>query len=289
LLDVTQRCVGDAHAAERRALRYTSHYKANSEEFRNHAARAVSPEAKESCLRIAARYNALVELGVAGNQAPPDSVAIARVEDPLARARKLRTEAERQMAQAQALLAAMPSDDRQVAIRSRIALSGALGAVASEIVRETREIANGEFELSSRSRTKSKLPVATVNELRTLLDTTEECRSRAVAARHEAARYADHFRFQIEGFRRQAARARSPPVRAGLLRIAASYEHLAQLAETAKRPPVSVPGASDDDAPGASQDVGEHLTKRPSENAIAQARRHASEAQERHPPARSAH
>ena len=120
------------------------------------------------------------------------------------------------------------------------------------------------------SRTELRSPVATVDELRALLDATEECRTRAMTARQEAARYADYYRFQIEGLSKQAAQAPSPEAGARLLRIAACYERLAQLAEAVKSPPISGSGLSDDCVPAAragdaTPGAGEQSMKSPDE------------------------
>ena len=123
-----------------------------------------------------------------------------------------------------------------------------------------------------------------MDELGKLLDTTKERIAQAEIARRQAATYAGHYESQVEVFKLQAARARSLEMRAGLLRIAASYEHLTQLARTAKRLPGS---PSDPDrapatrAENAQERVEEPLIKRSTEDALAQARRHVAEGQER--------
>ena len=84
-----------------------------------------------------------------------------------------------------------------------------------------------------------------MDELRKLLDITEQCMIRAVIAQREAAKYAEQYRSQAEEFRRHAARTRSPEVRAALLRIATSQARLTRLAEGVKSMSADASNGSD--------------------------------------------
>lgn len=115
---------------------------------------------------------------------------------------------------------------------------------------------------------------------------TRRCVANAEAARHRALKYASYYEAHSEEFRKQAARARSLEMRAGLLRIAASYEDLAQFAEAAKRIPGSPSDPADDRAAAGRAEIARERAEEPSikpstGDAIAQARRHVAEGQER--------
>ena len=121
-------------------------------------------------------------------------------------------------------------------------------------------------------------PPGTIDELRELLETVERCLARTTGAQRDAAKNAEHYRFQAAESKRQATRAHSPEIRASLLRIAASHDRLMQLAEgrmaASERSDHSAPEparAASEPAPG---------TKLP-EDPAAQARRHVAEMQER--------
>jgi hypothetical protein len=125
-----------------------------------------------------------------------------------------------------------------------------------------------------------------VDELRELLDITEQCMRRAVVAQRETAKYAEHYRSQAEELRRQATRTRSPEVRATLLRIAASHARLARLAEGVKGMSADASNGSavretPAEAAEASEFPEQPPRKKPAEDPISQARRHVAEAQNR--------
>src|SRR5215469_12818385 len=71
---------------------------------------------------------------------------------------------------------------------------------------------------------------STLDELRELLDITQRCVTQAQDAQRQVARYAEHYRFQVEEFKKLASRAHSPEMSYRFLRIAAANERLAQLA-----------------------------------------------------------
>jgi hypothetical protein len=125
-------------------------------------------------------------------------------------------------------------------------------------------------------RSEMKSPM-TMDELRELLNVTEECLTRAVSAQQKAAKYLDHYRIQLEEYKRQAARATSPEVRESLLRIAASYERLVRSAERAESLR-SEPADGPQEMRNAAAYEEEVLRQKPAEDPIAQARRHVVEA-----------
>jgi hypothetical protein len=130
--------------------------------------------------------------------------------------------------------------------------------------------------------------LATLDELRELLDITQQCMAQALAAQRQVARYVDHYRFQAEEFRRLAARAHSPEMRARFLRIAASHERLARLATGENRPSrscseattISQPSLSDEETPKVATEGLAEVRRKPVESALAQARRHVAQAED---------
>jgi len=111
-----------------------------------------------------------------------------------------------------------------------------------------------------------------------LLEITEQCQMRAAVAQRDAAKDAEHYKFQAAELRKQAARTHSAEMRDRLLRIAASHDRLVQLAEgrmaASERSDPSTPEparAADASIPG----------KKLPEDPLAQARRHVAEMQGR--------
>jgi hypothetical protein len=128
-------------------------------------------------------------------------------------------------------------------------------------------------------------PPGMLDELRELLDITEQCAAGALRAQREAARYLDHFRVQAEDLKEQAARARSPELRERLLRIAASHERLVKLAESLKTSREAYDTSDNPELPAGgargARDAARSLRRPSDEDSVAMARRHIAEAEDR--------
>ena len=70
-------------------------------------------------------------------------------------------------------------------------------------------------------------------ELLQLSETIAQCRAQALIARQRAAGGEHYYRCQADRFQRLAAATRFPDIQASRLRIAKSYERLAEIAEGA--------------------------------------------------------
>jgi hypothetical protein len=126
--------------------------------------------------------------------------------------------------------------------------------------------------------------LSTLDELRELLGITQQCMAQARIVQREAARYLSHHKVQAEEFIRQAAHARSPELQARFLRIAASYERLAQ--RSGALPQASSHATSarearldDEEMPRIAAKNVQQARRKPAENALAQAHRHVAQAE----------
>ena len=118
--------------------------------------------------------------------------------------------------------------------------------------------------------------LSTLDELQELLSITEQCAAQVLAAKQQAAKYAQHYRVSAEGFRKQAERSRFPEIQVRLLRIAASTERLRNIAE----------GKTDEAGPADRAEHREpvkssHEAAMRTEDSVSQARRHVAEAEAR--------
>ena len=126
---------------------------------------------------------------------------------------------------------------------------------------------------------------STLDELRELLDITQRCVTQAQDAQRQVARYAEHYRFQVEEFKKLASRAHSPEMSDRFLRIAAANERLAQLAAGEDRllhpssdaTAVREAPLDDERMPGT---AAESLERKPAESPLEQAHRHVVQAED---------
>ena len=130
---------------------------------------------------------------------------------------------------------------------------------------------------------------STLDELRELLDITQRCVTQAQDAQRQVARYAEHYRFQVEEFKKLASRAHSPEMSYRFLRIAAANERLAQLATGEDRllhpssdaTAVREAPLDDERMPGtAAESLEQEVTRKPAESPLEQAHRHVVQAED---------
>jgi hypothetical protein len=111
LLALTEQCAAQARAAKQQAQRYTTHFKANSEEFRKLAARSPFPEIQVRLLRIAAANERLCNIADGTHPTAQTegtsrhNEAVRRSEDPVSQARRHVIEAEARIERQEALVA----------------------------------------------------------------------------------------------------------------------------------------------------------------------------------------
>jgi len=126
--------------------------------------------------------------------------------------------------------------------------------------------------------------VSALKELRQLLDLAEQCSTYARAVRRNMAARAQSYQVQAEAFKSQAARAHSAQTRERLLRIAASHERLARLADASRQLVSDIPEDPEprpDSAPDPriAEKSREGTVRRWLEDPVAQTRRHIAEAE----------
>jgi hypothetical protein len=123
---------------------------------------------------------------------------------------------------------------------------------------------------------KMSVPTA-LDELKELLELTEQCAAQARAAKQQAQRYAAHYKVNSEEFRKLAARSHFPEIQARLLRIAAANERLSNIAEGTDTTAPTEGHA----APPKPVTSGQEAIVGRSEDPVSQARRHVVEAEAR--------
>ena len=122
----------------------------------------------------------------------------------------------------------------------------------------------------------------TVDDLRKLLEFTEQCVTQAITAKREAVKYLEHYRYQVEEFKKRAPLARTTEMRDSLLRIAASHERLVRLAEGLTVASTDPSGGRETPANDPEQSTNSRKQEeRLGEQPIAQALRHVIEGRER--------
>jgi hypothetical protein len=116
-----------------------------------------------------------------------------------------------------------------------------------------------------------------LDELKELLAITEQCAAKALVAKQQAQRFADHYKMNAEEFRKMAARSTFPEIQARLLRIAASNERLCNIAEGT----LAVVQTVDHAIPQKPVTPRNEAPVGRTEDPVSQARRHVAEAEAR--------
>lgn len=153
LRETIKQCVARARVARQQAIRDKSHCRIGAEELRNQAAGVRSPDMRVRLLRLASLYEALSkadgpmeissEIGfevIRDRDPPSTNTQTTSIEDPSARARRLLAKAQAQFQRQLAFLAVLPNDDREIALRARIALSRALCYNSRVMLRQARDM-----------------------------------------------------------------------------------------------------------------------------------------------------
>jgi hypothetical protein len=123
---------------------------------------------------------------------------------------------------------------------------------------------------------------ATTDELERVRNLTEQCMEQVLIAKKQSAKFVEYYVASAEEFRRRASRTRFREIRAMLSHMAELHQSLAGLGQRAEEALDHEPVAHEAASPAIATKQDEEAVRHGSdEDAVAQARRHVAEAEDR--------